>query len=788
MFKNLAGRLSDYANLSKATARRRAGSLKSWRDHILGTAAGRNPLESESTSSGSSLQELENPPDSPESEEVASGSNKVARSQYAATAQAHNGGSVALIFLLELDEIEWSVRAYNCFEAMKLRFLGDLVQCTPERLLRQKNLGRTTMKEIESTLLRFGLALGMNLSNWELVDREEVRRQSEQELRDLLDSVRRGEFVPDAQQLTVDECDGSPSGAEHGPALFLEVGDFPFSVRALNCFEAAGVRYVGDLVQLSRNQLLNQRNLGRKTVSEIESFLESLGLRLGMRLPSWDSLDHEELAQATRSAQYEIVEALDDTPIPSTVEEEVALYLSESLRPKTVPIALARISWSGENDRTLADVGDEFGLSRERVRQITSSAGAGALSYRRGFPVIRSCLDRIESEEFSDAREVEETLAAAGLIRPGTRLRAVRAAARMLDLPGDFELEQTPNGTFVVSATTKGISDRIAAEARRVTEHWGCGRVDDIFLLAKDSLGVEISPEAVRAVLASVPGLSWLDDEKTWFWVATVRRSRLLNNIDKILAVAPQINVSELRTAVRRHHRMDNFAPPRRILLALCNELEDCDVEGERIADTRGRTVEAYLSDTERLLRRLILDHGPALHVRRLDQLAMARGINRATFQMTLFNSPVFRRLANGVYGLVGADVLPSSVEEAGMLNTRRSKVLQDWGWKSATVVRVDYRLSSGSISNGVLSIPAAARQVLAGDFSLLDSDGVEIATLRAKSNQVWGFVGPFARQEPEPGDFLRIEFDIEKRVARIQIGSEPPEDMDESPTAVLVE
>ena len=786
--QDLAGRLSDYASLSTATARRRAGSLKRWRDYILGTEVGPNPFESETTSSGSSLQESEDPPRAPQSEEVASGSKEAQRSHDTGDAQAIDCERVALVLLLELDEIEWSVRAYNCFYAMKLRFVGDLVQCTPDRLLRHKNLGRTTLKEIESTLLRFGLALGMKLPSWELVDHDEVRRQSQEELQDLLDRVRRGEFVPDPRQLAVHDRADSPCDAEDMPALFLEVCDFDFSVRALNCFEVAGVRYVGDLVQLSRNQLLGQRNLGRKTVSEIESFLESLGLQLGMTLPGWGGLDHHKLSQATRHAQHEIVEALDDTPKPSTVEEEVALYLSEALRPKAAAIALARISWTGESDRTLADVGEEFGLSRERVRQIASSAGAGALDYRRGFRVLRSCLDRIESEEISDARAIKETLAAAGLIRQGTTLRAIRAAARMLQLPGDFELEQTPNGTFVVSAETKGISDRIAIEARRVTERWGCGRVDDIVLVAKDSLGVDISPEMARAVLATVPGLSWLDDIKTWFWVATVKRSRLLNNIDKILAVAPRITVSELRTAVRRHHRMDNFAPPRRILLALCSELEDCEVEGESVVDTGGRTVEAYLSDTERLLRSLILEHGPAVHVRTLDQLAIARGVNRATFQMTVFNSPVFRRLAKGVYGLVGADVLPSSVEEAGMLSTRRSKVLQDWGWASATVLRVDYRLSSGSISNGVLSIPAAARNVLSGDFALLDSEGAEIATLRVKSNQVWGFVGPFARQEPEPGDFLRIEFDIDKRVARIQIGSEPPEDMDESPTAVLVD
>jgi len=37
--------------------------------------------------------------------------------------------------------------------------------------------------------------------------------------------------------------------------------------------------------------------------------------------------------------------------------------------------------------------------------------------------------------------------------------------------------------------------------------------------------------------------------------------------IEKILAVAPQIDVSELRAGISRNDRMEGFAPPRRVLL-----------------------------------------------------------------------------------------------------------------------------------------------------------------------------------------------------------------------------
>ena len=789
--KVLASRLSEYADLSGATARRRAGCLKRWRDYMFGADADGTPLATEPMGSVQPPEERKGGAKRPNSEVDPSPPTEDAST----TTGSVDCGSFPLLLFLELDELELSVRAHNCFYTMKLRFLGDLVQCTPEELLKLRNFGRTTLKEVESVILRLGLALGMSLPDWGLVDHEGVRRHCEAEIRELLDLVRRGEFTPTAQGLVVERA-GTPGRAmnadlsqvENAAALFFELRNFDFSVRAMNGFNVSGIRFVGDLIQLSRSQLLDQRNLGRKTVAEIESFVQTLGFRLGTRLPGWDDLDHEKLAQESEDAQYEVVQGLDDAPTPTSLEEEVELYLTETLRPRTVPIALARIAWTSETDRTLADVGDEFGLTRERVRQITATVTSRAHAYRREFPFLLQCLSTIQCAGLSEASKVEEMLLAEGLTTPRTTLRAIRAAGRMLNLGIEFELEHTKSGTLVVTAATKGVSDRIASEARRITSRWGCGRVDDIVSFLKDSVGVEISQEAAQAALATVPGLSWLDDEKNWFWVATAARNRLLNNIDKTLAVAQTISAGELRSAVRRHHRMDGFAPPRRILRALCTELDDCEVEGDAIRNTGTRTIEGELSETERALRGLFVEHGPALHVRELEQFALTMGINRATFQMTLFNSPIFRRLAKGVYGLVGKQVSPGAVESAARVaNVRRARVLQDWGWVSDTVVSVDYRLSEGSISNGVLSIPAAARSVLSGDFAVVDARDSDTGTLRVKANQVWGLLRVFARQEPEPGDFLRIEFDLDQRRAQIQIASEPPEDAEDSPGAILV-
>ena len=52
--------------------------------------------------------------------------------------------------------------------------------------------------------------------------------------------------------------------------------------RAINCLKAENIWYVGDLVQVTRNELLKVPNLGRRSLSEISELLASHGLALGM--------------------------------------------------------------------------------------------------------------------------------------------------------------------------------------------------------------------------------------------------------------------------------------------------------------------------------------------------------------------------------------------------------------------------------------------------------------------------------------------------------------------------
>ncbi|MBO5539673.1 MAG: DNA-directed RNA polymerase subunit alpha [Muribaculaceae bacterium] len=63
--------------------------------------------------------------------------------------------------------------------------------------------------------------------------------------------------------------------------------DMDLSVRALNCLKSAEVETLGELVVYNKTDLLKFRNFGKKSLSELEELLSSLGLSFGMDISKY---------------------------------------------------------------------------------------------------------------------------------------------------------------------------------------------------------------------------------------------------------------------------------------------------------------------------------------------------------------------------------------------------------------------------------------------------------------------------------------------------------------------
>ncbi len=67
-----------------------------------------------------------------------------------------------------LEDLDLSVRAYNCLKAAKINTLGEMVRFDMNELLKFRNFGKKSLVEIEELLQEKGLTFGMDLSKYRL--------------------------------------------------------------------------------------------------------------------------------------------------------------------------------------------------------------------------------------------------------------------------------------------------------------------------------------------------------------------------------------------------------------------------------------------------------------------------------------------------------------------------------------------------------------------------------------------------------------------------------------------
>ncbi|MBW2522631.1 MAG: DNA-directed RNA polymerase subunit alpha [Deltaproteobacteria bacterium] len=65
-----------------------------------------------------------------------------------------------------VEELELSVRSANCLQNANIQLIGELVQRSEQDMLKTKNFGRKSLKEIKEILSSMGLSLGMKIDNW----------------------------------------------------------------------------------------------------------------------------------------------------------------------------------------------------------------------------------------------------------------------------------------------------------------------------------------------------------------------------------------------------------------------------------------------------------------------------------------------------------------------------------------------------------------------------------------------------------------------------------------------
>ena len=144
--------------------------------------------------------------------------------------------------------------------------------------------------------------------------------------------------------------------------LYRPVEDLELSVRSANCLKNARIRYIGDLVTKTEQEMLKTKNFGRKSLNEIKDIIKHMELSLGMVVEGWPPKDieahkpqtEESTTMATESAGFGYTNNYKNTQSTATNSFNSTLETTKSPPPSFSPS-----SEPTEEPKETTDIGDK---------------------------------------------------------------------------------------------------------------------------------------------------------------------------------------------------------------------------------------------------------------------------------------------------------------------------------------------------------------------------------------------------------------------------------------------
>jgi len=567
--------------------------------------------------------------------------------------------------------------------------------------------------------------------------------------------------------------------------LSCRVDELNFSVRVTNCLRDYRIVYIRDLVCKSEADLLRKKNFGQTSLLEINSKLKKLGLSLGMNISCLKStgIPKDNGDSPTNKRKERPLNLWPNLKERSnSLEEELSNFINipqhsynADLIERNNKIIASYFGLDGGGRKALQSVGKKFDLTRERVRQICDKFEKDLMwrvqRQTPHLPIFNASLKFIAKNLPDKASVIEAKLSQNSISKRAFRLEGLLCVAQFLGRVKPFYFENFRKQRFVVKTARKKLASSTLIQSRKCVSSMGIANIYEIIAQIKSQTKQLINKNFIVSVLDLSENFNWIDESSGWFWLPSVPQNRLINIVKKILSVSNNIDISELRSGITRHHHLKGFALPRHVLLEFCRQSQLCQVENTRIIADPPLDWDKVLSGTaEWVMAKALKENGPVMEINEFEKKCIGLGVNEYTFNQHISYSPILEKYSSGVYGLRGHRLRTGKIEPIKLKKTR-SKVLVDFGWTSDKNIWISHKLSLSIIKTGVLNIPEAMKPFLQGNYSLTAADGTKIGNLKIQNRAAWNLRSFFRRRGGDIGDFSVLEFDLTSRDVKAYIG-----------------
>jgi hypothetical protein len=318
--------------------------------------------------------------------------------------------------------------------------------------------------------------------------------------------------------------------------------------------------------------------------------------------------------------------------------------------------------FDGKGGANFQRTGNEFGLTRERVRQIASDADPRLHLLPKGVTALDRVNAAIASSMPGPANAIESKLQQSGFTVKPFRIEGILNAASLLCRPVTFRISTLSKTRYVVPASYPQFRDIVGQVRQQVRKH-GMATVADFL---SDQTGKEDTQREVallEAVLGSQKDFRWLDRRSGWFWLADTPRNCAASRVRKMLAVANPLPINEIRAGLAR---MGAPVAPERTLLEFCRQIPGLTVHGDMVHANPGIRAAEVLNKTERDIFQLLSENNGCMSNSDLICQSNVLGMKRPTFYQCVTYSPIVTRHNRSHYRLIGSPGQEVTGSESG--------------------------------------------------------------------------------------------------------------------------
>jgi hypothetical protein len=334
--------------------------------------------------------------------------------------------------------------------------------------------------------------------------------------------------------------------------------------------------------------------------------------------------------------------------------EDELTHLLEAKVPSARDCRLVRrvLGWDGQRGCCLKDAGEEFGITRERARQI----------YDQVIEQIQGCgltasLDKalafVSRMPNANADDVVIELQRHGFTRFLFPMGALLKTAALFGRAPGFTVEKAGRKVFIVAGP--GVVRSVIKAAQRSTTQRGFQKISALRSAIPEIHRRRNDRAFVRQVLNTRRDIRWLDTDEETFWLASLPWNPMVRCLKKIICYASPVAVSDVHRALDRLPAKQRSTISRRLVIEFCEQAPFCRVVNGCVERVAPLAASSLISDSERLVCRILRRNGNELSIEHLKRLCDSESVGRPNFWRIVLHSPLIFRSAPRTYSAITA-------------------------------------------------------------------------------------------------------------------------------------